>query len=54
MSNNGFYLKRCIIGEGVVDFKKYIKYFKKNKINFSIELGAQISRHCNFRNKEFI
>ena len=54
MTNNGFFLKRCIIGEGVVDFKKYIKYFKKNKINLSIELGAQISRHCNFRNKEFI
>lgn len=53
-SNDGFYLKRCIIGKGVVDFKKFIKFFKSNNINFSIELGAHISRHCNFKNKQFI
>jgi len=53
-SNKGFFLKRCTIGEGIVDFKKYIKYFKKKKINFSVELGAHISRHCHFKNKNFI
>jgi hypothetical protein len=54
LSNEGFYLKRCIIGDGVVNFKKYISFFKKKKINFSIELGAHISRHCNLENKKFI
>jgi L-ribulose-5-phosphate 3-epimerase UlaE len=53
-SNDGFYLKRCIIGQGVVDFKKFVNFFKTHNINFSIELGAHISRHCNFKNKQFI
>lgn len=34
--------------------KKYYNFFKKKKINFSIELGAHISRHCDFRNEEFL
>ena len=53
-SNNGFFLKRCVIGTGIVKFKNYIDFFKKNKINFSIELGAHISRHCDFKNNKFI
>ncbi len=53
-SDKGFFLKRCIIGKGIVNFKRYINFFKKKKINFSIELGAHISRHCDFRNEEFL
>jgi sugar phosphate isomerase/epimerase len=53
-SSKGFFLKRCVIGQGVVNFIKYVKFFKKNKINFSVELGAHITRHCDFKNKRFI
>ena len=53
-SNVGFFLKRCVIGEGIVDFKKYVNYFKKNNINLSVELGAHYSRHCKVYNPAFI
>ena len=53
-SNKGFYLKRCILGSGVVNFKRYISFFKRKKINFSIELGAHYSRHCMFLDDKFL
>jgi len=53
-SNQGFYLKRCVLGNGVVNFKKYIGFFKRRKINFSVELGAHYSRHCMFLDNRFL
>ena len=46
LSDQGFFLKRTVAGTGVINFDDYIAYFKKKKINISIELAAHISRHC--------
>ena len=53
-STQGFYLKRCVLGKGVVNFKKYMNFIKRKKINFSVELGAHYSRHCMFLDKKFL
>ena len=53
-SSEGFFLKRCIVGKGIIDFKKFIKFFKKKGINLSVELGAHYSRHCKLNNPAFL
>ena len=53
-SKEGFFLKRCIIGKGIVNFKKFIDYFRKEEINLSVELGAHYSRHCKLNNPAFL
>ncbi len=54
LSNSGFFLKRCKIHEGSVDIKRYVKFFKKNNINISLELAAHVNRHCDFYEKNFL
>jgi len=54
LSNNGFFLKRSIINEGSINIKKYIKFFKKKKINISLELAAHVNRHCDLHEIKFL
>ena len=54
LSDNGFFLKRSKINEGSINIKKYIKFFKKNKINISLELAAHVNRHCDLYEKNFL
>lgn len=45
-AEKGFGLKRCAIGQGVVEFQKFLPFFLENELSMSIELGAQITRDC--------
>ena len=53
LSSKGFYMKRTNLGNGVINFKLFAKYFKSKKINISIELGAHISRHSHLFQTDF-
>ncbi|MDC2974319.1 sugar phosphate isomerase/epimerase [Candidatus Pelagibacter sp.] len=53
LSKDGYYMKRCVLGDGIIKFNKYYNFFKKKNINVSLELAAQISRHSDIFNKQF-
>lgn len=47
-SERGFYLARCALGEGVVDFTSILTSLRQQQgpVPMAIELGAQIARHA--------
>ena len=54
LSKNGYYLKRTPLGKGVINFKNFINFFKKRKVNISLELGAHTTRHSDLFEKNFL
>ena len=50
----GFCLKRIDLNNGVINLKKYIKYFHKRNIHQSIELPAYKIRYCNFKLSKYL
>ena len=53
LSSEGYYMKRTTLGNGVINFKLFVKFFKDNNINISVELGAHISRHSHLFKNNF-
>ena len=53
--NEGFYLSRCALGEGVVDFASLLSTLRKRRGNIpmAIELGAQNARRADVFKKEY-
>jgi biopolymer transport protein ExbB/TolQ len=46
-------MKRTTLGNGIINFKQFSRYFKKKKVNISIELAAHITRHSQLFDKNF-
>jgi len=53
LSSNGYFMKRTTLGNGIINFKQFSRYFKKKKVNISIELAAHITRHSQLFDKNF-